>query len=158
MARDEFLHPDRVACGELAESRKQALERLSTLLAASSTRLTAAEIYLLLNAREHLGSTCIGHGAALPHGKDQDLEAPVAALLLLAMPVDFDSSDDEGVSILAGVLLPDHGGEAEFSALHSLMSDEVSLAALRNARSPGEAAMLVTNRLQQGDSPAAASD
>ncbi|WP_369810393.1 PTS sugar transporter subunit IIA [Mycobacterium tuberculosis] len=52
-----------------------------------------------LFARERLGSTGLGHGVAIPHGRIKGLKAPMAAVLQLAQPIGFDAPDEQPVSL-----------------------------------------------------------
>ncbi len=60
-----------------------------------------------LFARERLGSTGLGHGVAIPHGRISGLKKPVAAFIRLAEPIPFESPDGEPVHLLIFLLMPD---------------------------------------------------
>jgi PTS system nitrogen regulatory IIA component len=87
-----------------------AVDRDSTLLAASrllACRQAAADsIFESLRQRESLGSTAIGHGIAIPHGRATQLERPRGALLRLLQPVDFGGS--EPVDLIFAMAVPAH--------------------------------------------------
>ncbi len=101
-----LLQPDRVRCQESVRSKKRALEVLATLLADSVDGMSGNEIFEALNQRERLGSTGLGHGMALPHGRVDGLRQPLAACLTLAQPVDFDAPDRQRVDVLYALLVP----------------------------------------------------
>ncbi|HWZ48117.1 MAG TPA: PTS sugar transporter subunit IIA [Herbaspirillum sp.] len=61
-----------------------------------------------LFARERLGSTGLGHGVAVPHGRIKGLKAPIAAFMRLAEPIPFESPDGEPVKLLIFLLIPDN--------------------------------------------------
>lgn len=89
-----------------------------------------------LQAREHLGSTAIGHGIAIPHGRSPTLEAPRGALLRLQPAVDFNASDGQEVDLVFAMAVPDHYTHQHLMLLSELaerFSDERFRAALRNA-------------------------
>jgi PTS system nitrogen regulatory IIA component len=89
-----------------------------------------------LQAREHLGSTAIGHGIAIPHGRSPTLEAPRGALLRLQPAVDFNASDGQEVDLVFAMAVPDHYTHQHLMLLSELaerFSDERFRTALRNA-------------------------
>lgn len=71
-------------------------------------------------AREHLGSTGIGHGVAIPHGRMPDLPMPVLALARHPQGVDFDSIDGEPVYIAVMLLVPDSDDRQHLELLAQL--------------------------------------
>lgn len=86
-------------------SKKRSLELLSKLLT-EETELDEQTIFTNLLARERLGSTIICPGVALPHTRVEGLEQPVAALLRLYEPVNYDDQE-EPVQLLIALLLPE---------------------------------------------------
>jgi PTS system nitrogen regulatory IIA component len=89
-----------------------------------------------LRARERLGSTAIGHGIAIPHGRSPTLEAPRGVLLRLQPAVDFNASDGQAVDLVFAMAVPDHYTHQHLMLLSELaerFSDERFRAALRNA-------------------------
>jgi PTS system nitrogen regulatory IIA component len=106
MQAAEFLTRDRIRCKDPASSKKRALETGAGLLAHDVPSMSRLEIFDALNSRERLGSTGLGHGMALPHGRISGLESPIAACLTLAAPVDFDAPDRQKVDVLFLLLVP----------------------------------------------------
>ncbi|MEX1082617.1 MAG: PTS sugar transporter subunit IIA [Halofilum sp. (in: g-proteobacteria)] len=102
----QLLAPERVRCKETIGSKKRALDLGAELLAAAAPGMSQVDIFNALNTRERLGSTGLGHGTALPHGRLENLESPVAACLTLAEPVDFDAPDRQRVDVLFVLLVP----------------------------------------------------
>lgn len=102
----DLLTPARVLCKEPARSKKRALEVAATLLGDAVPGMTRSEIFEALNNRERLGSTGLGHGMALPHGRVGTLSSPVAACITLAEPIDFDAPDRQRVDVLYVLLVP----------------------------------------------------
>ncbi|MGI9330292.1 MAG: PTS sugar transporter subunit IIA [Gammaproteobacteria bacterium] len=151
MLGQDFLPTDRIRCKADASSRKDALQSLSTLLAAGSSELTATEIYGLLNERERLGSTCLGNGVAIPHGRNAGVTEAVGAMLLLREPVEFDANDARDVSVLLGLLLPAESDAQEVPLLARALKLPDSLVMLEKASSPGDAAAIVLSRCQAAD-------
>ncbi|WJW74861.1 PTS IIA-like nitrogen regulatory protein PtsN [Thiohalobacter sp. IOR34] len=102
----ELIQPERVRCGIETSSKKRALERLSELLASIAPDITAEEIFESLIGRERLGSTGLGHGVAIPHGRLENLRQPAAAFITLKRGVDFDAPDNQPVDLLFALLVP----------------------------------------------------
>jgi len=144
-----FIDAQRVRCRADASSRKHALEQLSQLLADGPSGLSAAEIFSSLNQRERLGSTCLGNGVALPHCRLPNLTAPVAALLLLNEPVDFDGEDSD-VRVVLGVLLPENDEHRELAPLARALRAKNKLSALLNAADARAAAAIVNAEATEG--------
>ena len=145
----DVLTTRRVSCHVNAQSRKHALELLSELLADSPTRMSPTEIYRLLNEREMLGSTCLGQGAALPHGRDPGLEAPVAALLVLDEPIDFDSGGEGPVRTVVGLLLPADEDSDLLTRFRSILKDPARLGQLQECADASEITAVVNSWVDQ---------
>src|SRR5690349_23165957 len=97
MKLNAILSADRVASGVAVTSKKKALEELSKLLAKGSGALSATDIFNGLTAREKLGSTGLGHGVAIPHGRMPGVTGSVGAFVRLKHPVDYDAHDGQPV-------------------------------------------------------------
>ncbi len=104
----DLIKPERIACDALVPSKKRVLEQLSRLLASSTPNLTEEEIFASLTDRERLGSTALGHGVALPHGRLHGREQAVGAFIKLKQGIDYDTGDHEPVDLLYALLVPDH--------------------------------------------------
>jgi nitrogen PTS system EIIA component len=81
-----------------------------------------------LFSRERLGSTGLGHGVAIPHGRIKGLKAPMAAVFQLAQPIGFDAPDDVPVSLLIFLLVPEAATQKHLeilSEIAELLSDNV---------------------------------
>ena len=101
-----ILPETQVLVGVEATSKKRAFEEAG-LLFESQHGLSRALITDSLFARERLGSTGLGHGVAIPHGRIKGLKAPMAAVLRLAQPIGFDAPDEQPVSLLIFLLVPE---------------------------------------------------
>jgi len=101
-----LLSPSRVACHQDSSSKKRSLELLSQLLSSSLPAYSEGELFDSLISRERLGSTGLGHGVALPHGRISGLEAPIAAFMSLPTGVDYDAIDSQPVDLLFALLVP----------------------------------------------------
>ena len=105
----ELISPERIACQQECSSKKRSLDLLSKLLANALPEFTEGELFDSLIGRERLGSTGLGNGVALPHGRVNGLKAPMAALVVLSEGIDFDAIDGKPVDLLFALLVP---GEA----------------------------------------------
>jgi len=116
----DILTAERTACGIQVASKKRALEKLAELIASAAPGLLPGEVFDCLLARERLGSTGLGHGVALPHGRLPEVDHPVGAFLRLRGAVDYDAIDREPVDLLFGLLLPDGTADENLKVLASL--------------------------------------
>ena len=101
-----ILPPAQVLVHVDATSKKRAFEEAG-LLFESLHGLSRALITDSLFARERLGSTGLGHGVAIPHGRIKGLKAPMAAVFLLDSPIGFDAPDEKPVALLIFLLVPE---------------------------------------------------
>lgn len=104
---ESILAPERTCCCLTASSKKKAIEEAARLIANVTDCLGAEEIYERLISREKLGTTAIGHGVAIPHCRLSDCSEVLGGLFKLETPIDFDAFDDEPVSILFVLLVPE---------------------------------------------------
>jgi nitrogen PTS system EIIA component len=88
-------------------SKQSAFEQVSELLENNCSIARSVVLENLL-AREALGSTGLGHGVAVPHGRIKGLKAVMAAFVRLKEPIPFDSPDGRPVKLLIVVLIPDN--------------------------------------------------
>ena len=97
-------------------SKKQALQELATR-AAAITGLPEREIFDTLLQRERLGSTGVGHGIAIPHGKLIALDRLVGLFARLDRPIDYEAIDDQPVDLMFVLLAPEGAGADHLKAL-----------------------------------------
>jgi nitrogen PTS system EIIA component len=112
----DFISPDSVLPSLRAKTKKQLLQELS-LRAARRTGLSERVIFDVLLQRERLGSTGLGQGIAIPHGKVPGLKGIVGIFAGLAEPIDFDAVDGEPVDIVFLLLAPEGAGADHLKAL-----------------------------------------
>ena len=105
-----FLSTDRILFNVAASSKKRMLEELSALLSRHQAPLDRHTVFQVLNERERLGSTGIGNGIALPHGRLNGISEPLAAVLRLRQGLDFDAVDDQPVTLVIALILGGGGG------------------------------------------------
>ena len=110
-------------------SKKRAFEEAG-LLFEDRHGLNRALVTDSLFARERLGSTGLGHGVAIPHGRIKGLKTPLAAVFQLAQPIGFDAPDEQPVSLLIFLLVPEASTQKHLEIL-SEIAELLSDAALR---------------------------
>ncbi len=138
MKISEILSVEGILCGSTVSSKKSAIEDLSELLAKNSPGLNYEHIFDCLIARERLGSTGLGHGVAIPHGRLKGSTSTVAAFIQIEKGIDFDSPDGAPVDLLFGLLVPEESTDEHLqilSTLAELFSHDELLDELRQARS-----------------------
>lgn len=97
-------------------SKKQCLQNMCER-AAAQTGLSAREIFDVVLQREKLGSTGVGQGIAIPHGKLPNLDKIVGVFARLESPIDFDALDDQPVDLVFMLLAPETAGADHLKAL-----------------------------------------
>ena len=112
-----------------ATSKKRAFEHAGVLFE-NQHAIARATVSDNLFARERLGSTGLGHGVAIPHGRIKGLKNPLAAGLRLQQPISFDAPDDEPVSLLIFLLVPEAATQRHLDIL-SEIAEMLSDRALR---------------------------
>ena len=112
----DLLSPDAVMPALRASNKKQAIQYLAAH-AAELWRLPERDVFETLLQRERLGSTGIGNGIAIPHGKLPAVQQPVGLFARLEKPIDFDSVDGEPVDLVFLLLAPEEAGADHLKAL-----------------------------------------
>jgi len=114
-----ILSPALVQVQVDATSKKRAFEEAG-LLFENLHGLSRALIADSLFARERLGSTGLGHGVAIPHGRIKGLKAPLASVFQLAGPIGFDAPDELPVSLLIFLLVPEASTQKHLEILSEI--------------------------------------
>ncbi len=138
MAIKDLVTPERVLCNVSARSKKHVLEIISELLAGNDMDLTQTEIIDCLVQRERLGSTSLGQGAAVPHGRLEALAGIRGVFLRLTEALDFDANDGLPVDLVFGMLVPSDCGDAyldDLSSVTDILSSPDTRSLLRKAAS-----------------------
>ena len=118
-----------------ASSKKRVFEQAG-LLFENNQGIARSTVFDSLFTRERLGSTGLGQGIAIPHGRIKGLKDAAGAFLRLAAPVQFDAPDGRPVSMLFVLLVPEQANETHLqllSELAQMFSDRVFREALQNA-------------------------
>ena len=133
MALADLLALNAIIPALKAGSKKQVLQEMS-IKAAKLTGLPERDIFDVILQRERLGSTGVGHGIAIPHGKMTTIDKIVGIFARLDTPVDFEALDDQPVDIIFMLLAPEGAGADHLKALSRIarvLRDQDLVAKLR---------------------------
>lgn len=146
MQLKDVLSPDCTKGAVPCSSKKRALEIIGEL-AAVKLDLTPQQVFDSLLTRERMGSTGIGQGIAIPHGRIGDEHPAIAVFIRTESPIPFDSIDNQPVDLLFALLVPESQCKQHLKTLsliaEKLMSRDICRA-LRNATSDDELYQLIT--------------
>ena len=148
MLDSDLLSPGRILVGVRISSRKRLLELISETLAKKNKELNSREIFESLCAREQLGSTGLGDGVAIPHGRINGTQDVEALFLRLIKPLPFDADDGKPVDLIFALAVPKHCTEDHSKLLSSIadrFSDPELLERLRNAADANEIWQLLSS-------------
>lgn len=137
----DFLDIDSIDINLDASNKAETIKALCTLLEKKQKIRNVDVAIASLMEREKLGSTGIGQGIAIPHGKSDSTDRVVAALGVSKKGVDFESLDGEPVHIIFLLMAPVDGGGTHLKALarvSRLLKDKFFRQALREAKSTDE--------------------
>lgn len=154
MALADLLRQDAIIPALKVNSKKQLLQELAAK-ASKLTGHTEREIFDVILQRERLGSTGVGHGIAIPHGKLTKLDAIFGLFARLEAPVDFEALDDEPVDLVFMLLAPEGAGADHLKALSRIarvLRDQELVAKLRAT----ESASAIYAFLNEEQAPSAA--
>ena len=147
MEISDLLASENVYVSLRATSKKQALQELAHRAAAISG-LDERKIFDVLLERERLGTTGVGKGIAIPHGKLAELERLHGLFARLEQPVDFEAVDDQPVDLIFLLLAPESAGADHLKALarvSRLLRDSVVCEKLRESDDAEAIFSLLTN-------------
>ena len=133
MQLSEIIASDAVLPALKAGSKKQLLQELAGH-ASKATGIDARQIFETLLQREKLGSTGLGQGMAIPHGKFAKLDRVYCIFARLEQPIDFEAVDDQPVDLVFLLLAPESAGADHLKALariSRLLRDASLVAKLR---------------------------
>jgi PTS system nitrogen regulatory IIA component len=117
----DLLAPSRVVAGASATSKKKLLDVLSGLLADGAGAPLERQVFDSLCGRERLGSTGLGQGVAIPHGRTAGLPSAVGAFVRLDEPLDFSAIDGRPVDLVFALAVPEH-----FTNQHLLLLSQLA--------------------------------
>ena len=127
-------------------SKKRVFEQAGLLLE-NEAGLARADVFDCLFAREKLGTTGLGQGVAIPHGRHASVKKAMGAFIRTKEPVSFDAPDGKPVSLIFVLLVPENATGEHLEVLSKLagkFSQKAVREALMNAISPEEVQHLLT--------------
>ncbi|NNM82786.1 MAG: PTS IIA-like nitrogen regulatory protein PtsN [Burkholderiales bacterium] len=142
----KLLSTEHVLIGLEAGSKKRVFEQVG-LLFENSIGIARSEIFDSLFGREKLGSTGLGQGVAIPHGRIKGLREAVGAFVRLAAPIPFDAPDSKPVCLIFVLLVPERATDLHLQILGELaqmFSDKNFRESLMNATDAGVVIDLVS--------------
>lgn len=148
MLISDLLSPERIRFDVQSSSKKRLLELISQELARNSGSLSEREIFESLCARERLGSTGLGNGVAIPHGRVKGSDTVEASFIRLKKPLPFDAVDGKPVDLLFAMAVPEQCNQDHLKLLAQvaeLFSDPGLLKKLRQAESSGTLLQLLSS-------------
>jgi len=120
MQISEILSSDSILCGQAFSSKKTTLEELSKLLANTDSSISYIEVLDCLVAREKLGSTGLGNGIAIPHGRLKGSKKTIGTFIQLQYGIDYDAIDEAPVDLLFALLVPEDSTDEHLKTLAHL--------------------------------------
>ena len=112
----QILTPENTLLDVNATSKKRAFEQ-AALLFENNQGIARSVVFDSLFSRERLGSTALGHGVAVPHGRISKLKQATAAFMRLTNPIPFDSPDGQNVQLLIILLVPESATQQHLEIL-----------------------------------------
>jgi nitrogen PTS system EIIA component len=146
MSLSDLIKPDAVLSPLRVNGKKQALQEMSER-AASVSGLSPREIFDAVLQRERLGSTGVGDGAAVPHGKLAKCERIFGVFARLERPIDYEAPDGLPVDLMFMLIAPETAGADHLRALAMgarVLRNGAMAAQLRAARDPAALYALLT--------------
>lgn len=117
MEIQDIITPERVVSDLDVNSKKRALETISDILTKGDNLLVSHDICESLIAREKLGSTSIGSGVAIPHGRLKNADKAIAAFAKLDHGIDYDAVDNQSVDLIFALLVPENSTQEHLNIL-----------------------------------------
>lgn len=142
-----LLAPTNVVLNMSVTSKKRLFEQAG-LLFENNHGIERSRVFDSLFARERLGSTALGKGVAIPHGRIKGLKDTLAAVVSLASPIPFDAPDGEPVSFLVFLLVPEHATEEHLELLSELaevLSERALRESLTTSQDPAQILRILAN-------------
>jgi len=134
----KLLPPENVLLDLPASSKKRLFEQVG-LLFENNQGIARSLVFDSLFARERLGSTGLGQGVAIPHGRIKGMKDALGAFVRLEEPVAFDAPDGKPVNLLFVLLVPEQATEKHLqilSELAQMFSDKALREAMASAKEP----------------------
>jgi len=141
MIINDIISLDRTQCSVECHSKKRIFEVISENAVQQSPELDQLEILSSLLSREKMGSTGIGNGIAIPHGRIKGLSNMIAVIVTSNQAIDFDAIDSLPVDIFFAILVPDEQTDKHLQALSGIarkLSNKDTVKAIRKAENKNQ--------------------
>jgi PTS system nitrogen regulatory IIA component len=120
MHLSDILTLDSTYCGLKVNSKKRILENICQLASSHVGDIETDQLLASLVEREKMGSTGIGNGIAIPHGRLSNSNKAVAVLVTTEQPIDFDAIDNREVDIFIALFVPENSCQEHLNTLQSI--------------------------------------
>lgn len=120
MQLSEILTANSICCALEVTSKKRILEKICQLAAMQVTNIGQDDLLTSLLEREKMGSTGIGNGIAIPHGRLPNSSRAVAVLITTQEAIDFDAIDNKHVDVFVALFVPEDSCEEHLNTLQSI--------------------------------------
>lgn len=120
MTLQDILTLDCTQCAVPASSKKRILEQICLLASEKMGNCSASDLLDSILNREKMGSTGIGNGIAIPHGRLSDTDKVMAILLTTEKAIDFDAIDNKAVDIFICLFVPQDSAQEHLNTLQSI--------------------------------------
>lgn len=134
----DILTPDSTQCAVQGSSKKRVLETISQIASTYTPDIPPIDILTSLLCREKMGSTGIGDGIAIPHGRLSGLERVIAVLVTTPKGIHFDAIDNKPVDIFFAILVPEEQAQGHLQTLATIagkLNNKDVVNAIRQAQS-----------------------
>ena len=148
MKLTDIITEDCAKTAVLFNSKKRLFEYISELAHQQAPDITAQEFLEALLHREKLGSTGIGKGLAMPHGRIDGLENTIGFLIVNQNPIPFDAIDDKDVDIVVVLLVPEQKCQQHLQTLAAIadrLKDKKFCRQLRHAENNNELYQIISS-------------
>ena len=120
MTLQDILTPDCTFCAVSGSSKKRILDKICTIAATKIADHSPFELLESLMAREKMGSTGIGNGIAIPHGRLNGTEQVIAIVMTTEQAISFDAIDNRPVDIFIALFVPEDHCQEHLTTLQSI--------------------------------------
>ena len=154
MELKELISPARIHVGTISSSKKRLLEDVSELVCTEADQESRRIIFDTLFSRERLGTTGLGHGVAIPHGRLRGCKQSIGAFIRLQEPLDYNSADGQPVDLVFGLLVPEESNDDHLKILARiarLLGNADLRSQLRQATTPEAIYQLLIEHDTQSD-------
>ena len=144
----DILSPTHVFSNVECNSKKAAMELLAKNIASSNNGIDQIDIIGCLIARERLGSTGLGNGIAIPHGRLKYCEKTIATFIQLKNGIDYEAVDNMPVDLIFALIVPEESTNEHLqilAILANMLSKTETVDKLRNSETSKEIFSILTN-------------